>query len=138
MKKFLYLFLLLVIFISAFFVGTAMAADVTLTLRWRQNNLDRIAKWTLYYGTHSGGPYDQPPVDIAYDQSAPTYFEVDRRITVPDDKNTTFYFILVSVDVDGQMSQGGSDEFSYTFKLEPPPPPPPPPYDFEITGVKVE
>lgn len=106
--------------------------NVTLMFKWHQDNVDEISEWAIYYGTHSGGPYEKGPIVISNDEShsATGNVEVQQTIAVPDDVDTTYYFVIVAMDKDGRKSVG-SNEVVFKFDLAPPMAPD----SFEVTSL---
>lgn len=106
--------------------------NVTLTFRWHQENIEEIVEWGIYYGTHSGGPYEKGPIvnSIGSVSIAGNDVEIEHSISVPDDSDTTYYFVVIALDNKGRKSTG-SNEASFRFDLAPPAPPD----NFEVVAV---
>lgn len=111
MKKLIFALLMLCLVLVPF-VGKVGAAEVNLTFAWEQtpSDLPQLAKWTLYYGTTSGGPYNNP-IDIAYDGSSQGNFQSSEVIIAPDGTETTFYFVMTATDKNGNESKYSNEVF---------------------------
>jgi len=95
------------------------AGDKVITATWEQQveDLPQLLKWTLHYGTTKGGPYTNL-IDIAYDGTNGPFF-TDEVIVVPDNAETTYYFMMTAWDKSGNESVP-SDELSLDFDFLPP------------------
>ena len=77
--------------------------------------------WKLYSSATAGGPYTQVGGDILFTAAQTTYTH-QTQIVVPDNAETTLYFIVKAFDKKGNPS-GPSNEVSHTFDFVGPPAP---------------
>jgi hypothetical protein len=128
MKKKVLVVLIAILFLLCYAIAPVIAQDrgVQVTFEWDQADSGDPGfwGWRMYAGTTAGGPYDYlgmdannkaiPLVVVQYDPANPQGpFTGVGDITAPDNAETTFYFVVVAYDDQGNFS-GNSNEVDYT------------------------
>ena len=106
--------LIFAIIYSLLIVTSVFAEDATIELAWDQVISNDFAGWTVYWGVQSGGPYDKGQVNIPYDGSGATVYTSKQTISVPDNVETEYFFILKARDINNRISPP-SNEASWKF-----------------------
>jgi hypothetical protein len=104
-----------------FLVGHARAGTEQVTFAWEQTVTADFGGWKIYSSPAAGGPYTQVGGDILF-TSAQTTYTHQAQIVVPDNAETTLYFIVKAFDKKGNLS-GPSNEVRQTFDFAGPPAP---------------
>ncbi|MBU1067585.1 hypothetical protein KKE60_07335 [Patescibacteria group bacterium] len=117
MKKLLSIFI--TILLTLVFTGISMAGVTRVTFQWEQTlpSPNDLAGWKLYRGNATGGPYTLQST-ILFTVVMSTY-EYAADITVPDNTETTYYFVLTAYDTSANESPY-SNEISKKFDLKGP------------------
>jgi len=111
--------LLLVLCIGVGVANAQTPKKIYLTFAWEQAISDDFYGWKMWYGTTSGGPYNQLGSDIVYDGVQKPEYTCDKVITAPSGSETTFYFVVNAWDKSGNFS-ADSNEVSYKADFLPP------------------
>ena len=119
MKKLLTILLVMLVLSTQAFAGIGGVPNIpavvqevskSLIFTWEQPNLPTdMGGWELYKGLISGGPYTMF-ADIVY-VSPETEYSTTELFTVPDNAETTYYFVILSKDIDGNKSDYSSEVF---------------------------
>ena len=104
-----------------FLVGHPRAGTEQITFAWEQTITPDFGGWKIYSSATAGGPYTQVGGDILFTAAQTTYTH-QTQIVVPDNAETTLYFIVKAFDKKGNPS-GPSNEVSHTFDFVGPPAP---------------
>jgi len=102
-------------------VGQSRAGTEQITFAWEQTITPDFGGWKIYSSATAGGPYTQVGGDILFTAAQTTYTH-QTQIVVPDNAETTLYFIVKAFDKKGNPS-GPSNEVSHTFDFVGPPAP---------------
>ena len=103
------------------FLGFSHAGTQQVTFAWEQLITPDFGGWRIYSATTAGGPYTQVGGDIPYVSRQATYTH-QAQIVLPDNAETTLYFVVRAFDTNGNVS-APSNEVSKTFDFLPPPAP---------------
>jgi hypothetical protein len=103
------------------FLGFSHAGTQQVTFAWEQQITPDFGGWRIYSSSATGGPYTQAGPDIPFVQQQTTYTH-QTQIVVPDNAETTLFFIVRAFDKSGNLS-APSNEVSKTFDFLSPPAP---------------
>ncbi|HBF42346.1 MAG TPA: hypothetical protein DDW42_01710 [Desulfobacteraceae bacterium] len=111
--------LLIGLILSLTFVAPAMAVDKVIEFTWQHADpvAQDVVKFTIYMSSETGANYI-PLFDIPFVAVEGTY-TAEGTITVPDNQETTRYFVATAVDGQGNESSY-SNEVNVTIDNVPP------------------
>jgi hypothetical protein len=101
--------------------GSAQAGTEQITFAWEQTITPDFGGWKIYSSPTAGGPYTQVGGDIIFTAAQTTYTH-QAQIVLPDNAETTLFFIVRAFDKTGNLS-GPSNEVSHVFDFVGPPAP---------------
>jgi hypothetical protein len=114
-------FMALYLLLFGFLAGQSRAGTEQITFAWEQTITADFGGWKIYSSPTAGGPYTQVGGDILFTAAQTTYTH-PAQIVVPDNAETTLYFIVRAFDKKGNLSPP-SNEVNHTFDFVGPPAP---------------